>query len=323
MMHIGSDRVAAVADYATLVHAIAKAFREGVTAPVRGHYSIPVPGGPEATLLTMPAWTEGAYLGVKIATVFPGNSRTGQRAVSGQYLLIDAMDGEPLALIDGGELTARRTAAASALAATFLARDDASTLTVIGTGRLPLHLVRAHRTMRPSIREVVIWGRHIDKAMRIAMDLRAENPDLVVTPTSDLETAVRRADLVSAATLSTEPVIQGRWLTPGVHVDLVGGFTPLMREADDDAIRRAHVFCDTLEGAPNEAGDLCQPIASGLLDPETLTSLTQLCRGERPGRQQAGDITLFKSVGCAAEDLAAAIVVFEAQKKVLNASTTS
>jgi len=322
-MHIGTEAVAATAGYATLVDAIAEAFRGGVTAPVRGHYSVPVPGAPDATLLTMPAWTEGGYLGVKIATVFPGNSQAGRRAVSGQYLLLDASDGQPLALIEGGELTARRTAAASALAASFLARTDATTLTMIGAGRLSAHLVRAHLALRPSLREVALWGRNADKAATVAARLRSELPGLHVSATDDLEASVRRSDLVSAATLSTDPIVRGAWLRPGVHVDLVGGFTPRMREADDEAIRRARVFCDTLEGAPQEAGDLCQPIASGLLDPGSLTSLTQLCRQERPGRLEAGDITLFKSVGCAAEDLAAAVVIYEAQKKVLNASTTS
>jgi len=323
MMHIGTDAVAATAGYATLADAIARAFRSGVTAPVRGHYTVPVPGAPDATLLTMPAWTEGRYLGVKIATVFPGNSRTGRRAVSGQYLLLNACDGEPLALIEGGELTARRTAAASALAASFLVRDDATIMTMVGTGRLSAHLVRAHRALQPTLREVVVWGRNAERAAAVAARLQSECSDLEVSATDDLETSVRRSDLVSAATLSTDPVIRGAWLRPGVHIDLVGGFTPQMREADDEAIRRARVFCDTLEGAPHEAGDLCQPIASGLLDPGSLTSLTQLCRQERPGRQAPGDITLFKSVGCAAEDLAAAVVVYEAQKKVLNASTTS
>lgn len=323
MMHIGTDAVAAAAGYEALADAIAAAFREGVTAPVRGHYTVPVPGAPDATLLTMPAWTEGGYLGVKIATVFPGNGRTGRRAVSGQYLLLNAMDGEPLALIDGGELTARRTAAASALAASFLVRGDASVMTMIGTGRLSAHLIKAHLALRPSLREVLVWGRNAENATTLAAQLGSERPDLNISRTEDLEASVRRSDLVSAATLSTDPVIRGAWLRPGVHVDLVGGFTPGMREADDEAIRRAQVFCDTLEGAPHEAGDLCQPIATGLLDPGALTSLTHLCRRERPGRQAAEDITLFKSVGCAAEDLAAAIKVYEAQKKVLNASTTS
>ncbi len=323
MMHIGPDRVAASAAYRLLIEAIASAFREGVTAPVRGHYTVPVPGAPDATLLTMPAWTEGGYLGVKIATVFPGNGAMGRPAVEGQYLLLSARDGRPLALIDGGELTARRTAAASALAASFLAREDASVMTMIGAGRLAPHLVSAHIAARPSIRTVQVWARRREKAEAVAAALRADTPDLDIRATDALEPAVRRSDLVCAATLSTDPIVRGSWLSPGAHVDLVGGFTPLMREADDEVIRRARLFCDTLEGAPREAGDLCQPIAAGLIDTADLTSLIQLCRGERRGREDADEITLFKSVGCAAEDLAAAILVYEGQKNVLKASTTS
>lgn len=323
MMHIGPDQVAASAGYPSLIEAIASAFREGVTAPVRGHYTVPVPDAPDATLLTMPAWTEGAYLGIKIATVFPGNGALGRPAVEGQYLLLSARNGRPLALIDGGELTARRTAAASALAASFLARTDASVMTMIGAGRLAPHLVSAHIAARPSLRTVHVWARRRDKAEAVASALAAEAPDLEIRAVDDLESAVRNSDLVCAATLSTDPIIRGVWLSRGAHVDLVGGFTPLMREADDEVVRRARLFCDTLEGAPREAGDLCHPIASGLIDPRDLVSLTELCRGDHAGRESADEITLFKSVGCAAEDLAAAVLVYEAQKNVLKASTTS
>jgi ornithine cyclodeaminase len=247
----------------------------------------------------------------------------GRPAVEGQYLLLSARDGRPLALIDGGELTARRTAAASALAASFLARRDASVMTMIGAGRLAPHLVRAHVAACPSLRTIQVWARRLEKARAVASALAAEAPHLEILAVDELESAVRTSDIVCAATLSTEPVIRGAWLSPGAHVDLVGGFTPLMREADDEVIRRARLFCDTLEGAPHEAGDLCQPIAAGLIDPGELVSLTQLCRGDHAGRNGAEEITLFKSVGCAAEDLAAAVLVYETQKNVLKASTTS
>ena len=293
-----------------VVEALEQGFARGCEMPVRRHHRVPAPAGePAATLLLLPAWTAGGYLGVKVATVFPGNVSRGLGTVQASYILSSAVTGQPLALIDGLELTLRRTAAASALASKFLARSDARRLLVVGTGNLAPHLAAAHAAVRPHL-EIEFWGRRPEKA------LEASRSPLVhgrrTAAARDLEAAARRADMVSTATLATEPLVLGAWLQPGVHVDLVGGFTPAMRETDDEAIRRSTVFVDTRAGALVEAGDLTQAIESGTLAPEDIAAdLHELCRGEHAGRKAEGEITLFKSVGAALEDLFAAILLWE------------
>lgn len=278
--------------------------------PTRHHHTLETPGQPPATLLLMPAWTDAGYLGVKVASVFPGNAAIGLESVSSTYVLMDRGTGRVLALMDGGELTSRRTAAASALAASMLARPDSRRMLLVGTGRMARHLARAHCALLPSIEHIAVWGRHADRTERLAANLRAEGFD--AERVERLEEAAPQADLISAATLANDPLIHGRWVRPGTHVDLVGGFTPAMREADDELMRVSEVFVDTLDGATREAGDIVDPLASGILRREQLFDLFALCRHEHPGRQSAGAITVFKSVGAALEDLAAAIVVYEA-----------
>lgn len=311
MLILDAAQVAARLPANRLLPTLEAMFRDGCEAPVRHHHTVPVPDAPDATLLLMPAWRSGGYLGIKLVTIFPGNSARGLPSVSAGYLLMDARNGATLAMIDGGELTAKRTAATSALAARFLARADAKSLTVLGTGRIARELARCHCASRPEIRQIRIWGRDPDRAEQAAALLR--NEGLPATAAAALDEAVAAGDIVSSATLAREPLIRGAWLKGGAHVDLVGGYTPQMREADDDAVRRSSVFADTREGALHEAGDLVAPVASGLLDPGRVVDLHALCRGEHPGRRRPDEITLFKSVGAAVEDLAAAILVYESR----------
>ena len=305
MRIIAAAEVEAALDWDALIERLRQAFRRGIEVPVRHHHSIESPtGGADATLLLMPAWETGRHIGVKIATVFPSNAERSLPAVMGAYLLLDGKTGAPQALIDGPMLTLKRTAAASALAASYLARQDSERLLMVGTGALAPHLIMAHAAVRP-IGTVLIWGRKPEKAERLAKRLKRKN--LRVAHTEALAEAARGADIISCATLSTEPLIKGEWLQPGTHLDLVGGFTPRMRETDDVAIEKARVFVDTREGACTEAGDIVQPIESGLLDPSDIAGdLFELTRGERAGRRFYTQITLFKSVGSALEDLAGA-----------------
>lgn len=284
---------------AALIDVIGRAFAGHTQVPPRGHYGL---GGEadDGTLLLMPAWRTGGAIGVKIATVMPRNAAQGRPTVDGVYVLLGP-DGAALAVFDAKALTLARTAAVSAYAASILARPDARTLLMVGTGALAPHLIRAHAAVRAYDR-VLVWGRSLDKAAALAVRLRAER--LNAHPAPDLAAAVRDADVVSCATLSREPLVHGADLAPGVHLDLVGGFTPAMRETDDDAIRRASVFVDTLT-ALSEAGDLTQPIASGVLDASTVTDLATLSLSAQRTRA-AGEITLFKSVGTALADLATA-----------------
>ena len=257
----------------------------------------------------MPAWQENRWIGVKIATVFPDNAAKGLPAVMGAYLLLDGRTGQPQALIDGPSLTLKRTAAASALASSYLSRPDCERLLMVGTGALAPYLIMAHAAQRP-ICNVLIWGRSPDKAAALAK--RLNRRDLKVEATDDLEAAARGAHVISCATLSREPLIRGAWLNQGQHLDLVGAFTPEMRESDDEVVRRSRVFVDTREGACAEAGDIAQPIRSGVFDPADIAGdLYDLTRGERSGRRYYDQVTLFKSVGTALEDLAAAQLAFE------------
>lgn len=308
MITLDEEQTRQALGFKPLVEALREMFAAGCEMPVRHHHTVGVPGEADATLLLMPAWREGAFVGVKIASVFPGNSQRGLPAVNAGYLLMSGRSGEVLAMVDGGELTARRTAAASALAADYLARKDASRLLVCGTGRLSINLLEAHAAVRP-IRQVVFWGRSVDKAKARAAE--AGTLGFEASATDDIEAAIAGCDIVSCATLSGEPLVRGKWLKPGVHVDLVGAFTPQLRESDDEAMRVASVFVDTRAGALKEAGDIVLAVQSGALAPEAIKGeLAELCRGDVPGRSSADEITLFKSVGAALEDLAGAILAY-------------
>jgi ornithine cyclodeaminase len=313
---VSAGEIAGLLTFPALIDALEAAFRRRITVPVRHHHAMPCPDG-EATLLLMPAWTsegtEDDVLGTKLVTVFPGNGARGLDSVSGLYILNSGATGEPLAVMDGRSLTVWRTAAASALAARYLARADASRLAVIGAGALAPYLARAHASVRP-IRSIAIWNRTLAKAEAMAKALRAEGFD--ARAEADRGAAIAGADIVSSATLSPQPLVEGLYLNPGQHVDLVGGFTPTMREADDEAIRRARVYVDTRAGAGKEAGDIVVPLSTGVLAPDAIHGdLFELTAGTASGRGSDQEITLFKSVGTAIEDLAAAELVWKALKK--------
>jgi alanine dehydrogenase len=299
-----ADEVHAALPWAALADALEDAFTAGDSeVPLRHAHAL----GAGGTLLLMPAWSPQA-LGVKLVTVMPEAAQRGAGTVQASYLLLDRTTGQPHALIDGEALTLRRTAAASALAAQWLARPDAQRLLVVGAGRLAPWMAQAHVALRPDLAHVDVWGRNADAAEEVVEALREEGIDAEVA--LDLRHAVEQADVITCATTAREPLLHGAWLKPGAHVDLVGAFRRDMREADDAAILRARVFVDTFAGALAEAGDLTQPLERGVIAREHVRGeLAQLLRGEVEGRLHGDDITLFKSVGTALEDLAAAALV--------------
>jgi alanine dehydrogenase len=292
-----------------LVAALRAKLREGeCEMPVRHHHAIHGCAGVDGTLLLMPAWQRGRFLGLKSITVYPANSALGLPTLMGFYVLINAQTGELLAFMDAAALTAHRTAAASALAATFLAREDASRLLMIGTGALAPYMIRAHAATRP-ISHVAIYGRVADKAERMAALLA--NNRFATSRARDIEVAVGEADIICCATTANEPVLRGAWLKAGAHVDLVGAYMPNMREGDTDVIVRAKVYVDGRAGALREAGDILIPLRQGAIKEDHIAGdLFELTRDERAGRTSATEITLFKSVGMALEDLAAAELAF-------------
>lgn len=310
MRHITSDEIDGCLTFPNLVSNLEMAFKADWTTPVRAHHTISGIGQ-DKVLLLMPSWTDGQnepFIGVKIVAVVPENGERNLPSIHGLYYLINGQTGQPLATMDGARLTVWRTAAASALASTYLSRPDSKVLTMVGSGALSPFLIKAHMSVRP-IEEIYLWNHNIRNAHALAEKLQAEG--LPVTSHPDLVTAIGKSDIVSAATLTKTPLIHGKWIKPGTHVDTVGAFTPEMRETDDELVTRAIVFCDTFEGALHEAGDLAIPISAGVITKDKVVGdLYSLTRGEHPGRTSDQEITYFKSVGTAVEDLAGAVAIW-------------
>ncbi len=301
---LSAEDVARLGPYRDIVEALREGFRAEIETPVRHQHGI----SDVATLLLMPAWSK-EWAGLKTVVFKADNAARGLPTIQASYLLIDQKTGATVAMMDGGEITRRRTAAASALAADYLARKDAATLTLVGAGALAPHFVRAHRAVRP-IRRVFIHSRTLAKAEELAASLAHDGFE--VHSVTDLEHAVRQSDIVSCVTTSTVPIVMGQWLKPGTHVDLAGAFKPSMRETDAEVVARAAVYVDTREGALSEAGDLLQARDEGKFDFAHMKGdLFDLCRGAVEGRISEDQITLFKSAGTAIEDLATAIMLFE------------
>ena len=297
--------------FPALIDALEAAFARGGDSPERHHHVVGW-GHAGPVHLLMPAWTPdapgaGSFLGTKIVNVFPDNARHGLPAVLGTYLLQSGETGAPLAVIDGTRLTHWRTAAASGLAARFLARPDARHLLMVGAGALAPFLVRAHAAVRP-VDRVSVWNRTRAGAERTVAALA--DPRWSVEVADDLRAAVGAADIVSCATMSTVPLVEGAWLKGGAHLDLVGAFTLGMREADDAALNRARLFIDT-PAALGEGGDVAVALNGGAVARDHVVgTLFDLCRGATPGRTATEEITCFKSIGTGIEDLAAAMLVW-------------
>ncbi len=303
-----------IVTYPALVDQLKAGLVKEVTVPARSHYELSIPGQSEKnTVLIMPAWNNDLYFGIKTVMVAPHNPEKGLATIQGTYLLHTAKTGECLAFFDAKTLTNLRTAAASALAAQFLSKPESHCLFVIGTGALVPYLIRAHCSVRP-IQEILIWGRNKVKAQEIM-----ENPSLKpykIRLVHSIREGIQQADIITSATSAKKPIIFGEFLQPGQHLDLVGSFKPHMREADDLAIKKSQVFVDIRSTAPKESGDLAIPIRTGVLKPSDIKGdLLELCQKKRSVNRKPEDITLFKSVGHAAEDLITAQFAFESFSK--------
>jgi ornithine cyclodeaminase len=308
MKQFDANTTRSALDFAHLIPALRDAFAGEATVPPRHVHAVEA-GSDRGTVLIMPAWSEAGFLGIKTINIFPGNGARGLPGLHATYVLYDAHTGVPLAMMDGNEITAHRTAAASALGASFLARREARRLLVLGTGRVARLLPAAHAATR-AIEEVWVWNHRPEGAQALAAQWRGEGWN--ARAAADLEAAVRSADIVSCATLATSPLVKGEWLAPGSHLDLIGSFTPQMREADPACFAGARTFVDT-EEAPRKAGDLLDAFAAGTLARDALqATLADLCKGRRGGRASDTERTVFKAVGSALEDLAAATLVWQA-----------
>lgn len=310
MQTISATSVEQALEYPALISSLKAAFAGNVTVPPRLHFDMENPkANRETTLLVMPAWQAGGVAGIKLVTVAPENSEKNLPSIQGTYLLFDVDTGSLIAMIDAPSLTAKRTAAASALASSYLSREDSSSLLMVGTGTLAPQLISAHYTVRP-IKKVYIWGRSEEKAKAVAQQV-AHLP-IEVKLVSDIQQAVQQVDIISCATLSQQPLIFGEWLKPGQHLDMVGAYRPDMREMDDRCLTRGRVFVDNFEGALRETGDLAIPLAQGVINKADIEAdLFSLTKEQFSMKRVAQDITVFKSVGHALEDLAAAKLVTE------------
>ncbi len=293
-------------DFAELISEIKYHFSsDEVIVPMRHHHDFPNPEvNADSTLLLMPAWNPNKNAGVKIVTVSPENGQFDLPSIQGTYIYLDAIKGSIKAILEAKSLTVKRTAAASALASSYVSREDASSLLMIGTGALSINLIKAHASVRP-IKEVFIWGRSFEKATAICEALK--NESFTSTPIKTIEEKISEVAIISCATLSKTPLVLGKYLKAGQHIDLVGAYKKDMREADDETISKATVFLDTFQGGLKESGDIVTPLQNGTLKEEDIKAdLFQLCSNKRTGRSSAEEITVFKSVGHALEDLAAA-----------------
>ncbi|UOO80905.1 ornithine cyclodeaminase family protein [Uruburuella testudinis] len=294
--------------YPALIESIRQIFIAGCVVPRRHIHAVDGDDA-AATLLIMPAWQKNKFMGIKHVTIYPDNGkRHGLPGLHSTYTLFDAQNGVPVAVMDGNQITCRRTAAASALAAKYLAREDARNLLIVGAGNVAREIAPAYAAVR-NIGKVRIWNIDADKAHRLAGDLKQQGFDAEAV--TDLEAAVRDSDIVSCATLSTAPLVLREWVQKGTHIDLIGSFKPDMRESDDAMFAGTSVFVDTDE-ALDKAGDLLSPMAAGEFAREqVLSDLEGLCQGRHPGRTAADEITVYKAVGAASEDLAAAVLVYQ------------
>lgn len=292
--------------YLELISKIKQDFKMNKTlVPLRHHHDFPNPAvNANTTLLLMPAWNPGKEAGVKIVTVNPKNERFDLPSVQGVYIYMDALTGTLKAILEAKSLTVKRTAATSALASSFLSKKDASTLLMIGTGALSTNLIKAHAGVRP-IKEVFVWGRNFDKAQLICEKLK--NEAFTIKAIKTIEEKISDVDIVSCATLSKTPLVHGENIKPGQHIDLVGAYKDDMREADDALIQKSFIYIDSYEGGLRESGDIAIPLAKGLINKNDIKAdLFELCQLKKNGRKNDREITVFKSVGHALEDLAAA-----------------
>lgn len=312
MLWLDAEAVLHFGDFRRLVPAIQEMNRRGTDRVERMLLSQTLPGGAQNDWLMLPAWRYGTCFGIKIATVFPGNAAKNLASIHGAYLLFDGETGEPLCGMDGAMLTLRKTAANSAAAADWLARRDAETLCMIGAGALAPHLIEAHCSVRP-IKRVLWWNRSRPALERAIAALSPRLPKVAIVAAHDLHDAISFSDIVSTATMASEPLVKGAWLRLGAHLDLVGGYRPDMREADDDCIKAAsRHYVDARFMTLEVAGDLTQPIAAGRLNPASVIDMGEVARGEKPKRSASDEITWFKSGGGGHEDLATAWAVYKA-----------
>ena len=315
MQFIDGDQVHTLGEFSQLIDALNQFHAEDTQALGDLMLTQTLDSADDNHVLVRAAWQHNRSVGIKLVTVFPDNPNQSQKipAVQAVVVLFDGIDGTPVAIIDGTALTYRKTAADSALGSRYLCPSDAKTMLMVGAGGLAPYLIQAHLTVRPSIDTVMIWNRTSERASALARSLSSTG--LKVEAVDQLESAAGSADLVCCATSSTRPLIHGAWLKPGTHVDLVGGYTPVLREADDEVFRRGSIFVDARATTVEVVGELIIPIANGVITAsDVLADLYDLARKKHPGRRETEEITVFKNGGGGHLDLMTARFLLEQTK---------
>jgi alanine dehydrogenase len=308
MLVLTAQQTRTFAPMSQIIEGLRQAFSSEHIAPPRQIAKVPGGSG-ERLFLAMSAFDVDGAAAVKLVSVFPDNAPRGLPTIQASVIAF-SNEGTPIAVLDGTTITHVRTGAASALASSYLSREDSSRLVIVGTGALAPAMAEAHCAVR-SFRQVTICGRRLDRVQATVQSVRKRiDPSIEVVPADSIEDAARGADVISCCTSSPFPVLKGVWLKSGTFVDLVGSFSPSKRESDDDVVRHARIFVDTFEGAFSEAGDILDPLARGVIGRDRVEGeLKDLVLERATGRKDPHETIVFKSVGTAIEDLAAARII--------------
>lgn len=297
MLMIDANKVHELLEPKSLIEALRTAHKGGMPGQAdRAIYQEPNPQGQPDIFIVLTAWQRNEGILAKLVTSFPNNkARHDLPTVNSLYLYINAETGIAEAVIDGEAMIFHKNSADSAFGSSLLSRPDAETFLMIGAGGLAPYLVNAHLTARPSLKNILLWNRTPAAAVKLAEKLAAKG--ITATPVGDLDEAVARADIISSATMASTPQLKGKLLKAGAHVDLVGSFTPEMREADDDVLKRARIFVDHRQ-TTKRSGEFLGPFERGVISPADVEGdLFELTQGKVKGRQSASDITMMKNGG--------------------------
>jgi ornithine cyclodeaminase len=318
MLMLDADAILSCMPFPTLVDELAALHREPIGLVDEMLMESKDAAGNVSHFFIRGGWQPEKAVGAKVITIFPRNNEAREwPSIQAVYILFEGVNGSPIACLDGTALTWIKTAADSALGSKLLSRDNIESMLMIGAGRMALHLVRAHCQVRPSLQRVHIWNRTMSKAEALSAELASLFPDIHFSPTSDIEAGAREADLICSAIASKEPILQGQWLKPGVHVDLIGAYTPDMREADDECLRRGSLFVDARATTVHHIGELMLPLASGVIsEDDVLADLSDLCQQGHPGRGSDDEITIFKNGGGGHLDLMCARLLHKHRQNV-------
>jgi 1-pyrroline-2-carboxylate reductase [NAD(P)H] len=310
MKIIGPEQVHAALSYPQLVDALQEAYGKDFSMPPRNVYLLDEQSGNHDAFAVLPSWND-QIIGVKAFTYFPDNPAPEYKSLYSKIMLFDRAHGEPLALVDGTSVTFWRTAGISGLTTRLLARENAETLFVLGTGNLSSYTIRANASVR-ALKRVLVWGRHADKAQAVIDKVSPDYPDIQFEIAEDREAACAVADIVVAVTGSHDPVVEGAWIRPGTHTDFIGNHHAVKRECDTALVQKSKVYADSYVNCFKEAGEVLVPIDEGLITKEHVVGeLTEMCLGKVPLRESDDEITLFKSVGMAMSDLVGAGLAYK------------